>query len=297
MALVDEIYKNTCKDILTNGSSTEGQEVRPIWPDTKEKAFTLKRFGVCNRYDLRKEFPLLTLRKINIKGCMKEILWIYQKKSNHVQDLGLHIWDEWTDEHGSIGKAYGYQIAEEYVHHIEKGESSGIFHKRQQPICMNQMDAVLYDLKHTPYSRRIMTNMYNFKDLHEMKLYPCAYSTTWNVTDEGYDKPVLNMMLNQRSLDFLTAGNWNVAQYALLMMMVAREVDMIPGELVHMIADCHIYDRHVEIIEDLINEEGLEAPTVTLNPEKKLFSEFTEDDLIVDNYNWVKDIKNIPVAV
>ena len=288
MSLADKTYKEMCKEILENGSTTKGQKVRPVWPDTGEKAYTIKSFGICNKYDLRKEFPVITIRPIAIKSAFDEILWIYQKKSNNVRDLNSHIWDAWADENGSIGKAYGYQIGKTYAHHTSK---TGIVS------FLDQMNGVLYDLMNNPFSRRIMTNVYNFDDLNEMNLYPCAYSTTWNVTDEGEDKLVLNMVLNQRSQDVLTAGSWNVVQYALLLMMVAQTVDMIPGQLVHMIADAHIYDRHVDIIKEMMTREEYDAPIVKLNPEVKDFYNFTVNDLTIENYKTGEAVKNIPVAV
>ncbi|MDO4478161.1 MAG: thymidylate synthase [Lachnospiraceae bacterium] len=282
MSLADNLFIDMCRDILENGTSTEGEKVRPHWEDGAA-AYTIKKFGVVNRYDLRKEFPALTLRRTALKSAMDEILWIYQRKSSNIHDLNSSIWDEWADENGSIGKAYGYQIG---VKHAYK---EGMF---------DQMDRVLYDLKHNPYSRRIMTNMYNHHDLSEMALYPCAYSMTFNVTKDPHEeKLVLNAVLNQRSQDILTANNWNVAQYAILLMMVAQVSDMIPGELVHMIADAHIYDRHVPLIEELISRPTYPAPTVRLNPEVKDFYAFTTQDLIVENYQHGEQIRNIPVAI
>lgn len=282
MSKADDIFIEMCRDILDNGTTTEGQKVRPHWEDGTP-AYTIKRFGVCNRYDLRKEFPALTLRRTALKSAMDEILWIYQKKSNNIHDLHSHIWDEWADEEGSIGKAYGYQIGQ--VSEYPEGR-------------FDQMDRVLYDLKHNPYSRRIMTNMYNFQDLHEMHLYPCAYNAIYNVTqDKGSDRPTLNMVLVQRSQDVLAANNWNVCQYAILLMMVAQVCDMEAGELVHMIADAHIYDRHVPMIEELISRPTYPAPKVTLNPDVHDFYAFTTDDLIVEEYQHGPQIKNIPIAI
>lgn len=282
MSKADELFVAMCQDILDNGTTTEGEKVRPHWPDG-ESAYTIKQFGVCNRYDLREEFPALTLRKTALKSAMDEILWIYQKKSNNVHDLKSHIWDEWADKTGSIGKAYGYQVGQKSEY------KEGAF---------DQMDRVLYDLEHTPYSRRIMTNLYTFSDLHEMHLYPCAYNAIYNVTQrKDDDKPTLNLLLVQRSQDILAANNWNVCQYAILLMMVARHVDMYPGELVHMISDAHIYDRHVPIIKDLITREQHPAPKVSLNPKVKNFYDFTTDDLIVEDYVAGPQVKNIPIAI
>ena len=282
MSYADTLFKNMCRDILENGTSTEGEKVRPHWEDGTS-AYTIKRFGVVNRYDLRKEFPALTLRKTALKSCMDEILWIYQKKSANIHDLNSHVWDEWADETGSIGKAYGYQIG------VKSQYKEGM---------MDQMDRVLYDLKNNPFSRRIITNTYVHEDLSEMHLYPCAYSTTWNVTEEkGSDKLVLNMVLNQRSQDVLAANNWNVCQYAILLMMVAQVCDMVPGELLHVIADAHIYDRHVDAIIELIGREEYPAPKVHLNPEVKHFYQFTTADLLVEDYQAGPQIKNIPIAV
>ena len=282
MSYADTLFKNMCRDILENGTSTEGEKVRPHWEDGTS-AYTIKRFGVVNRYDLRKEFPALTLRKTALKSCMDEILWIYQRKSANIHDLNSHVWDEWADETGSIGKAYGYQIG------VKSQYKEGM---------MDQMDRVLYDLKNNPFSRRIITNTYVHEDLSEMHLYPCAYSTTWNVTEEkGSDKLVLNMVLNQRSQDVLAANNWNVCQYAILLMMVAQVCDMVPGELLHVIADAHIYDRHVDAIRELIGREEYPAPKVHLNPEVKDFYQFTTADLLVEDYQAGPQINNIPIAV
>ena len=282
MSKADELFVSMCSDILEHGTTTEGEKVRPHWEDGTP-AYTIKNFGVTNRYDLREEFPALTLRRTALKSAMDEILWIYQRKSNNIHDLNSHIWDEWADETGSIGKAYGYQIAQKS--HYPEGD-------------FDQMDRVLYDLTHTPYSRRIMTNMYTFSDLSEMHLYPCAYSVTYNATHEpGCDKPVLNMVLMQRSQDILAANNWNVCQYAILLMMVAQSVDMVAGELLHVIVDAHIYDRHVDIIRELIARPQYTAPTVRLNPEVTNFYDFTTDDLIVEGYEHGPQIKNIPIAI
>ena len=282
MSYADKIFIDMCNDILTNGTNTKGEEVRPHWEDGT-KAYTIKKFGVVNRYDLRKEFPALTLRKTGIKSAFDEILWIWQRKSNNIHDLKPHIWDEWADNDGSIGKAYGYQM--------------GIKHKYKEGM-FDQVDRVLYDLKTNPYSRRILTNLYVHSDLSEMNLYPCAYSMTFNVTkEEGSDKLILNAILNQRSNDVLAANNWNVVQYSLLLMAFAQVNDMIPGEFVHVIADAHIYDRHVPLIKELISRSPLPAPKVYLNPEIKNWYDFTTDDVIVENYEAHEQIKNIPIAV
>ena len=282
MSLADITFINMCKDILENGTSTEGEKVRPVWEDGTS-AYTIKKFGVVNRYDLSKEFPALTLRRTAIKSCVDELLWIWQKKSNNVHELKSHIWDSWADESGSIGKAYGYQM--------------GVKHQYKEGM-MDQTDRVIYDLKNNPYSRRIMTNIYVHQDLHEMNLYPCAYSMTFNVTKEkDSDVLTLNGILNQRSQDVLTANNWNVCQYAVLIYMLAQVCGMKAGEFVHVMADAHIYDRHVPMIEELISREPLPAPTFWLNPEIKDFYDFTPDDVRLDHYETHPQIKNIPVAV
>lgn len=282
MSYADDIFIAMCKDILENGTDTKGQKVRPHWADGTQ-AYTIKKFGIVNRYDLRKEFPALTLRRTALRSAYDEILWIWQKKSNNIHDLHSHIWDAWADEDGSIGKAYGYQL--------------GVKHRYKEG-WMDQVDRVLYDLKNNPFSRRIMTNIYVHQDLYEMNLYPCAYSMTFNVTQEkGSDKLVLNAILNQRSQDVLTANNWNVAQYSLLLMMIAQCVDMVPGELVHVIADAHIYDRHVPLVKELISRTPGPAPKVWLTPDKRDFYSFTRDDLHVENYVTGPQMKNIPVAI
>lgn len=282
MSYADKVFIDMCRDIIENGTSTEGEKVRPRWEDGTP-AYTIKKFGVVNRYDLSKEFPALTLRRTGIKSCVDEMLWIWQKKSNNINDLNSHIWDSWADENGSIGKAYGYQL--------------GVKHQYKEGM-MDQVDRVLYDLKNNPYSRRIMTNIYVHQDLHEMNLYPCAYSMTFNVTkNKETGKLVLNGILNQRSQDILTANNWNVCQYAVLLHMFAQVSDMEVGELVHVIADAHIYDKHVPLVEELIAREQHPAPKFWINPEVKNFYDFTVDDFRLDDYVTGPQIKNIPVAV
>lgn len=282
MSYADKVFVDMCKDILENGIDTKGEKVRPKWEDGSY-AYTIKKFGVVNRYDLKKEFPAITLRKTIFKSCVDELLWIWQKKSNNVHELNSHIWDSWADEEGSIGKAYGYQMG--VKHHYREGD-------------MDQVDRVLYDLKNNPYSRRIMTNIYVHQDLHEMNLYPCAYSMTFNVTkNKETGRLVLNGILNQRSQDVLTANNWNVCQYAALIHMFAQVSDMEVGEFIHVIADAHIYDKHVPLIEELISREQYPAPKLWMNPEIKNFYDFTVDDIRLDDYVTGEQIKNIPVAV
>lgn len=276
MSKADILFIQNCRDILENGFSTENEKVRPHWEDGTP-AYTIKKFGVINRYDLSEEFPLLTLRYTNWKAAIDELLWIWQKKSNNIHDLNSHIWDSWADETGSIGKAYGYQLG--IKHKYKEGE-------------FDQVDRVLYDLKHNPYSRRIMTNIYTFSDLSEMNLYPCAYSMTFNVTGNK-----LNAVLNQRSQDTLAANNWNVVQYSALVMMFAQVSGLEPGELVHVIADMHIYDRHIPLVETLLTREPLPAPKVTLNPNVKNFYDFTVDDFVVENYQYGPSIGKVPIAI
>lgn len=282
MSYADKVFVAMCQDILENGTSTEGELVRPHWEDGTS-AYTIKKFGVVNRYDLSKEFPAITLRKTYIKSATDELLWIWQKKSNNIHDLKSHVWDEWADEDGSIGKAYGYQL--------------GVKHQYKEGM-MDQVDRVIYDLKHTPFSRRILTNIYVHQDLHEMNLYPCAYNMTFNVTQKkGDDRLTLNGILNQRSQDVLAANNWNVCQYAVLMHMLAQVCDMRVGELVHVIADAHIYDRHVPIVKELIERPQYDAPKFWLNPDIKDFYQFTTDDIKITDYVTGEQIKDIPIAV
>lgn len=276
MSRADKLFKNMCRDILENGYSSEGQKVRAVWPDGTP-AHTIKKFGVVNRYDLQEEFPALTLRPTAIKSAVDEMLWIWQKKSNNIKDLKSSIWDEWADENGSIGKAYGYQLGVKY---------------RFPHGCMDQVDNVLWQLKNTPYSRRIITNIYKFDDLIEMGLEPCAYSMTFNVTGDK-----LNGILNQRSQDILAANNWNVVQYAVLLHMFAQVSNLKVGELVHVIADAHIYDRHVPVIEELLSRDEYPAPKFTLNPSIKNFYDFTVEDIIIEDYEKNPQIKNIPIAI
>ena len=276
MSKADNLFINMCQKILDEGFSSEGQTVRARWEDGTP-AHTIKTFGVVNRYDLQEEFPALTLRPTAIKLCVDEMLWIWQKKSNNVNDLGSKIWDQWADEDGSIGKAYGYQMSKKYK--FSQGE-------------MDQVDNVLWQLKNTPYSRRIMTNIYNFQDLSEMGLEPCAYSMTFNVTGD-----TLNGILNQRSQDILATNNWNVVQYSVLLHMLAQVSGLKAGELVHVISDAHIYDRHVPLIKELIKRETYPAPKFKLNPEIKDFYDFTVDDVVIENYQKGPQITNIPIAI
>ncbi len=276
MSYADIVFKENCREIITNGFSDEALEVRPHWEDGAP-AHTIKKFGVVNRYDLSKEFPVMTLRKVYFKSAVDELLWIWQKKSNNVHELRSHIWDSWADENGSIGKAYGYQLG--VKHHYPEGD-------------FDQVDRVLYDLRHNPASRRIMTNIYNHHDLSEMGLYPCAYSVTLNVTGNK-----LNMILNQRSQDMLVANNWNVCQYAVLLCMFAQVSGFEVGELVHVIADAHIYDRHVAAVERLLELEPYDAPKLWINPDVKSFYDFTLDDFKLVDYKFHEFNEKIPVAI
>lgn len=276
MSLADQIFINNCRDIIENGFSDEQLQVRPHWEDGTP-AHTVKKFCIVNRYDLTKEFPILTIRRTAFKSAIDEILWIWQKKSNNIKDLKSHIWDSWADETGSIGKAYGYQLG--VKHKYKEGE-------------FDQVDRVLYDLKHNPQSRRILTNIYTFQDLHEMNLYPCAYSMTFNVVGD-----TLNGILNQRSNDVLTANNWNVVQYAVLLMMFAQVSNLKVGELVHVIADAHIYDRHIPIVKKIIENPTYPAPTIKINPDVKDFYKFTVDDFELVDYKYTKLEDKIEVAI
>ena len=276
MSRADEIFKANCRDILENGVWDTDLSVRPRWEDGAP-AHTVKKFGIINRYDLKSEFPILTLRRTYFKTCIDELLWIWQQKSNNIRDLRGHIWDSWADEAGSIGKAYGYQLS--VKHHYPEGD-------------MDQVDRVLYDLKHNPASRRILTNIYNFEDLHEMALYPCAYSMTSNVTSNQ-----LNAILNQRSQDMLAANNWNVVQYSVLTMMLAQVSGLEPGEFVHVIADAHIYDRHVPVVEEIIANEPKAAPRFIIDPTVDDFYKFTRDSFRVEGYEYSDFSHKIPVAV
>lgn len=276
MSRADEIFAQNMKDIMENGFWDTDLDVRPHWGDGA-KAHTVKKFGIVNRYNLQEEFPILTLRRTAFKSCVDELLWICQKKSNNVQDLHSHIWDSWADENGSIGKAYGYQLG--VKHQYKEGE-------------FDQVDRVLYDLKHNPASRRIMTNIYNFQDLHEMNLYPCAYSMTFNVTGD-----TLNGILNQRSNDMLTANNWNVVQYAVLLIMLAQVSGLKAGELVHVIADAHIYDRHIPIVKEVLEKPRHAAPKLIVDPNVKDFYDFTVDSFQLIDYEYETLDKKIPVAI
>lgn len=276
MSRADTLYIQTCRDILEHGVWDTDRDVRPHWADGTP-AHTIKKFCVVNRYHLQEEFPIMTLRRTYYKSCIQELLWIWQKKSNNIHDLGSHIWDSWADETGSIGKAYGYQLG--VKHHYADGD-------------FDQVDRVLYDLKHNPASRRILTNLFNHHDLHEMALAPCAYSMTFNVSGN-----TLNAILNQRSQDMLTANNWNVVQYAVLVHMMAQVSGLQAGELVHVIADCHIYDRHVPLVEKLLQNEQFDAPKLVIDPSVTNFYDFTVDSFSLPDYRYAEFSEKIPVAI
>ncbi len=276
MSYADIVFKQNCEDILNHGFSDEALDVRPVWEDGI-KAHTVKKFCIVNRYDLSKEFPVITLRKTNLTAACDELLWIWQKKSNNIKDLSSHIWDSWADEDGSIGKAYGYQL--------------GVKHKYKEGM-FDQVDRVLFDLKHNPQSRRIMTNIYNHSDLNEMGLYPCAYSVTFNVSGD-----TLNAILNQRSQDMLTANNWNVCQYAVLVHMMAQVSGLKVGELVHVIADAHIYDRHIPLVEEILSKTPYDAPEFKIDKSIDDFYKFTVESFSFENYNFHTLGKKIPVAI
>ncbi len=276
MSRADELFIANCKDIIGSGVWDTNLNVRPHWEDGAP-AHTVKKFCIVNRYNLQEEFPIQTIRRIAFRSAIDEILWIWQKKSNNVNDLNSHIWDSWADENGSIGKAYGYQLGKKAKY--KEGE-------------FDQVDRVLFDLKNNPASRRIMTNIYNFEDLHEMNLYPCAYSMTFNVSGD-----TLNGILNQRSNDMLTANNWNVVQYAALLMMFAQVSGLKAGELVHVIADAHLYDRHIPIVEEVIKNQPKKAPKVILDPSVKNFYDFTVDSFQLVDYEYTPLNTKIPVAI
>lgn len=276
MSKADIIFRENCLDIINNGVSDAGQNVRPKWQDG-QSAHTVKKFGLVNRYNLKEEFPILTLRRTYLKSAIDELLWIWQKKSNNIKDLKSHVWDEWADENGSIGKAYGYQLG--IKHSYPEGE-------------FDQVDRVLFDLKHNPASRRIMTNLYNFADLSEMALYPCAYSMTFNVSGN-----TLNGILNQRSQDMLAANNWNVCQYSALLIMMAQVSNLEAGELVHVIADAHIYDRHIDIVKKIIENKPYDAPKLTVDKNVRDFYDFTPDSFKLEDYKYHPFDVKIPIAV
>ena len=276
MSYADKVFVANIKDILENGFSDKDLDVRPHWEDGTP-AHTIKKFGIVNRYNLQEEFPILTIRRTYIKSAMDELLWIWQKKSNDIHQLKSHVWDSWADENGTIGKAYGYQL--------------GVKHKYKEGM-FDQVDRVIYDLQNNPQSRSILTNIYVHNDLSEMALYPCAYSMTFNVSGN-----TLNAILNQRSQDMLAANNWNVVQYSILVFMLAQVCGLVPGEFVHVIADAHIYDRHVPIVKEIIENEQFPAPQFSLNPEIKDFYKFTTDDFTLENYVYNKKKYDIPVAI
>ena len=300
----DEIFKRTLNEVLGNNVPTNDRPVIAIYPDTKLPAYTYKKFGIVNTYDLRKEFPIPTLSPIPLKNCIDELLWIWQKKSNNVKNLNSHIWDAWTDENGSIGKAYGYQVGLEVqtvkttIEKLKSAKTDKGTHyildsrDREDIYTLDQTDYILHELTHNPYSRRIFGNLYNIQDLSEMYLHPCCYSVTFNV--EGN---TLHMILNQRSADLITAGNWNVFQYALLLKLFAIHCGYEAGKMIHVISDAHIYDRHIDIAKELLSREPYDGAKLWINPNKDNFYDFTTDDFKILDYKHHEQIKNIIVAV
>lgn len=276
MSMADKIFIDNINDILNNGFSDIGSQVRPRWSDGTP-AHTIKKFCIVNRYDLSQEFPIITIRKTAFVNALDELLWIWQKKDNNVNNLASHIWDSWADQSGSIGKAYGYQLS------VKHSYKEGMF---------DQVDRVLYDLKHNPCSRRMITNIFVHQDLHEMALYPCAYSMTFNVVDNR-----LNGILNQRSNDMAVANNWNVVQYALLLHMMAQVSNLQVGELVHVIADAHVYDRHIDILRQMLTHHQYPAPKLKINKDITDFYQFTLDDFELVDYQYTPNIAKLEVAV
>lgn len=312
MSYVDEMFAKSCVDVIYHGFSDEGFDVRPKWEDGTP-AHTKAIYQVAQRYQLAPDrIPVLTVRKLAFKNAVDEILWIYQKKSNQIKDLHSHIWDSWADENGTIGKAYGYQIGRQFKHHKYHRDSEvQICEYDQYPsirigsdgwVWMDQMDAVLWSLKHNPADRAIMMNMYNHADLAEMGLRPCAYSISFQVhKDRESDRLVLDAILNQRSQDVLTANNWNVAQYSVLVQMIAQVCGMIPGQLLHVVANYHIYDRHIPIVKKLIAKvdagQDYLDPTFYINPEVKNFYDFKLTDFELRNYRYCEFTDKIEVAI
>ena len=326
MSKCDAYFIDMCTEILEQGITTEGEKVRPHWEDGSP-AYTIKKFGQITEYDLKTEPPVLTLRRVPVKSAIDELLWIWQKKSNNIHALNSRIWDAWADEEGSIGKAYGYQLAQKYrcrdvsreglsaafpgyVFREEQTEAVEVFRdsetgrvaavRKNGRWHMDQVDKVIYDLKNTPYSRRILTTLWNPEDLADMRLSPCAYSMTFNVTEnKDSGRLVLNGILNQRSQDILTAFAWNEFQYGVgLMYMLAQVCAMEVGKFVHVVADAHIYDRHVELVKGLCERVPRKVPKVWVNPAVKDFYRFTVEDLRLLEYEVAgEQIKGIPVAV
>ena len=276
MSLYDKAFINMCKDIIVNGHSSVGENVRAVWEDGTP-AHTTKKFGVVTRYNLAKEFPASTLRPINLKAAVDELLWIYQKKSNNVKDLNSKIWNQWSSSDGSIGTCYGYIVGKKF---------------KFKNNFVDQTDYILKLLKEDKQSRRMVISLFNHEFLHSGNLDPCCWSITFNVSGKK-----LNAVLNQRSQDVLVANNWNVAQYAILVYMFAQVSGLEAGELIHVIADAHIYDRHIPLVEELIKREQYNAPKLWINPEIKDFYKFTVDDFKLIDYKAGEQIKNIPVAV
>lgn len=240
MSQADYKLLNNYISILKDGEWDLNENVRPKWSDGKP-AHTIKKFGIVNRYNLQEEFPISGVRKTNWKGAIDEIIWIWLLKSNNVKDLNSKIWDQWANignkpgqEIGSIGKAYGYQLGAKTI--VTKNGKK-----------IDQVDNVINELITNPANRRILTEIFNHSELHEMNLAPCVHEATFNVSNG-----TLNMTLNQRSNDTLAAGSWNVVQYAALLHMMAQATGLKAGELLHVVTDSHCYDKHVPMELEII---------------------------------------------
>ena len=300
MSLADKYFKEAANKILTEGYSDESMQVRPHWEDGTP-AHTIKTFCYVCRYDLSKEFPILTLRRQAFKTMIKELLWMWQMKSNNINDVDFHIWDQWADENGSIGKTYSYQLAQKYGHHkIKEGEDLSSYPSAEIGndgwVYLDQVDGVLYDLKNNPASRRIITNMWQIKDLKDMNLAPCVYETLWDITPDGK----LNMTLIQRSGDMCAAaapGGFDTIEYATLLYLMAHVCGYKPGEFVHIVNNLHIYDRHIDIIKKVCNNPEYDAPKLWINTDKTDFYDFTIDDFKLIDYQSTKLEEKIEVAI
>ena len=268
MSQADKYFIEEAVHLLTEGFNDKDYPVRPKWPDVR-------------RYDLSKEFPALTLRTQAFKGVVRELLWMWQKKSNVVDELGKSaiIWKAWERPDGTIGKTYGYQLGQ--VHHYEYGD-------------FDQVDNLIYLLKNKPMDRRMIVTMWNPADLHDMALPPCVYESLWYVADGK-----LNCTLIQRSGDLLAAaasGGWDTMEYAILVHMLAQVCGYQVGELVHIVDNLHIYDRHTDAVRECLGNPEYPAPKLWINPEVKDFYAFTEDDFRLDNYQSTKLSTKFEVA-
>ena len=275
MSYADKLFIDMCSDIIENGYSTEGEKVRPKWPDGTY-AYTIKKFGVVNRYDLSKEFPAITLRKTYIRSAIDEILWIWQKKSNNVHDLNSHIWDEWADANGDLGPIYGVQWR-----HWKTSDGGYI----------DQISNLIHQIKTNPDSRRLVVSAWNVGEIDKMALPPCHMFFQFYVAQGK-----LSCQLYQRSCDIFLGVPFNIASYSLLTHMIAQQCDLDVGDFIWTGGDCHIYNNHFEQVKLQLSREPRPYPKLIIKRRPDSIFDYNFEDFEIVDYDPWPAIK-APIAV